>query len=108
MVEIYFQCFKSGVGSRKYLQYPLRSKDYFFENIEVDNFKEKWMQSIRKPNDQIFINSSEPSVIYLVINEDKRTVISAHLDLEVAKRKADDYLKNEPQFQFMVIELEIN
>ena len=49
-----------------------------------------------------------PSLIYLVTNEDKMTVESAHWKLEDAKKEVDDWHKNKPQFQFMVVKLEIN
>ena len=49
-----------------------------------------------------------PSVIYLVTNEDKMTVESAHWKLEDAKKEVDDWARNKPQFQFMVVELEIH
>ena len=49
-----------------------------------------------------------PSLIYLVTNEDKMTVESAHWKLEDAKKEVDDWHKNKPQFQFMVVELKIN
>ena len=49
-----------------------------------------------------------PSVIYLVTNEDKMTVESAHWKLEDAKKEVDDWAKQQPRFQFMVAELAIH
>jgi hypothetical protein len=49
-----------------------------------------------------------PSVIYLVTNEDKMTVESAHWKLEDAKKEVDDWAKHQPQFTFMVVETEIH
>jgi hypothetical protein len=49
-----------------------------------------------------------PSVIYLVTNEDKMTVESAHYKLEDAKKEVDDWAKHKPQFTFMVVETEIH
>jgi len=49
-----------------------------------------------------------PIVIYLVTNEDKRTVESSHWKLEDAKKEVDVWSRNDPQFQFMVVELEIH
>ena len=49
-----------------------------------------------------------PSVIYLVTNEDKMTVESAHWRLEDAKKEVDDWGKHQPQFTFMVVETEIH
>ena len=49
-----------------------------------------------------------PSVIYLVTNEDKMTVESAHWKLEDAKKEVDDWAKQQPRFQFMVVELAIH
>jgi|TARA_R110000744_G_C19066164_1_gene529565 hypothetical protein len=49
-----------------------------------------------------------PSVIYLVTNEDKMTVESAHWKIEDAKKEVDDWAKQQPRFQFMVVELAIH
>ena len=49
-----------------------------------------------------------PSVIYLVTNEDKMTVESAHWKLEDAKKEVDGWAKHEPQSTFMVVEIEIH
>jgi hypothetical protein len=49
-----------------------------------------------------------PSVIYLVTNEDKMTVESAHWKLEDAKKEVNDWAKQQPRFQFMVVELAIH
>ena len=49
-----------------------------------------------------------PSLIYLVTNEDKMTVESAHWKLEDAKKEVDDWHKNKPQLKFSVVKLEIN
>lgn len=48
-----------------------------------------------------------PSVIYLVTNEDKMTVESAHWNLEDAKKEVVEWAKYQPQFTFMVVETEI-
>lgn len=49
-----------------------------------------------------------PSVIYLVTNEDKMTVKSAHWKIEDAKKEVDDWAKQQPRFKFMVVELAIH
>ena len=47
-------------------------------------------------------------VIYLVVNDDMIAIASAHWKLEDAKKKVEDWHKNQPQSQFMVVEIEIN
>jgi len=47
-------------------------------------------------------------VIYLVVNDDMIAIASAHWKLEDAKKKVEDWHKNQPQSQIMVVEIEIN
>ncbi len=49
-----------------------------------------------------------PSVVYLVTNEDKMTVESAHYQLKDARKEVDDWALNKPQDQFMAVEIEIH
>ena len=47
-------------------------------------------------------------VIYLVVNDDIIAIASAHWKLEDAKKKVEDWHKNQPQSQFMVVEIKIS
>lgn len=47
-------------------------------------------------------------VIFLVTNETKRIVVSAHWTLESAKKEVDDWAKAKPRERFFVVELEIS
>ena len=65
-------------------------------------------ETIKKQAELLGINVVMPSVIYLVTNEDKMTVESAHWKLDDAKKEVDDWVKHQPQFTFMVVETEIH
>ncbi len=47
-------------------------------------------------------------VIYLVVNDDIIAIASAHWKLEDAKKEVEDWHKNQPQSQFMVVEIKIS
>ena len=64
--------------------------------------------NVKELQEALHIAGVMPSVIYLVTNEDKMTVESAHWKEEDAKKEADDWVKHQPQFQFMVVETEIH
>ena len=57
---------------------------------------------------QLILSGAMLSVIYLVTNENKMTVESAHWKLEDAKKEAGNWVKHQPQFTFMVVETEIH
>ena len=65
-------------------------------------------ETIKEQAELLGINVVMPSVIYLVTNEDKMTVESAHWKLDDAKKEVDEWAKHQPQHQFMVVETEIN
>ena len=65
-------------------------------------------ETIKEQAELLGINVVMPSVIYLVTNEDKMTVESAHWKLDDAKKEVDDWVKHQPQFTFMVVETEIH
>lgn len=93
---------------KEYLNYQIEHLEKWDRNKTLSEYGIGKLSGFKDILEQLTIHGVMPSVIYLVTNEDKMTVESAHWKLEDAKKEVDDWAKNQPQFTFMVVETEIH